>query len=282
MDPLPPWLAILAFALLAGTAAWAILPQTQTMNQEQQAIEVAFPPVQPWQETYARQAATLGSSRWMQNTGYYDLQDPRIQTLAEQIAARSTSATDAMQNAAAYVYDTIQYDADESNWACEFGTATKVLEKRTGQCDTQGMLLISLYRAMGLAARPAAGCVFQTDTCWLQALIPGLPGTPKYVPLQSVPDGQEVFGRAGGGLHTWVQALDPDRRVWINIEATTGKFINTNCWTYHAELYPDDTDKTQMCITTNRAYAQACLAQDVAGLNATGIGLVTEVTPWQN
>lgn len=279
MDSMPPWLAILAFAVLIGTAAWAITEQ-QTMKQTPQTVQSVPAALQAWQTDYSRKLPA-SAAKWTQNTNYYDLDDIRIKEIAGQIAAQSTSATDAMHKAAEYVYDNIEYDAKEGNLACEFGTATKVLERRTGQCDTQGMLLIALYRSMGIASRSAAGCVFQTNNCWLQAVVPGLPGVPKYVPLQSIGEGQEVFGRAGGGLHTWVQALDPEQG-WINVEATTGKFINTKCWNYHSELYPDDADKTQMCITTNRRYAQACLAEDLAALNANGIvGLVTEVTPWQ-
>jgi len=138
------------------------------------------------------------------------------------------------------------------------------------------MAVIALLRAQGVAAVPAGGCVYRTGSCRLQALFPL--DAPRFTPLSALNPAAPTFSRGlAGGLHAWAVAWDDASTSWVDLEPTAGRFADTRCWTYHVELYPANTDKTHLCVTTNFAYAAACRAADPRRLDQTGLGVAGRV-----
>lgn len=233
---------------------------------------------QAWQDAYisAAQAALPDYAAATANTAAYALDDPLIRDTAAQIAAHSTSAKDAMRKTLTYVYTHTTYVPNERDDICMERSAADVLRAASGQCDTQSLAVIALLRSMGVASVPAGGCVYQTGDCPLQALFPL--DAPRVTPLSVLDPAATSWGRGvTGGLHAWAVAWDDDSRTWIDLEPTAGRFADTRCWTYHVELFPANTDKQRLCVTTNWAYAAACRSAAPALLDAWGLGVAGRV-----
>ena len=266
MNESASWTAALLVALIIVSAA------------KKSGLEPPPPASASWQTQY-RATAQTGLYRYDQyiaDDAPYQLSDPTIAAAAATLANQSRTAKEAMQAALTYTYQNVQYDANEPTWTCMTRSAPEVLRLQSGQCDTQSSVVIALLRKMGVAAVPVGGCVYPKPNCAPQALF-GL-DAPKYTPFTVLP-GDLQWARRGGGLHSWVDAWDDQSRQWINLEATTGRLASTNCWTYHVEVFPENGDRTQFCVSTSKAYATACSRADLAGLNDNGLGLAGEVAP---
>lgn len=239
--------------------------------------------VYSWQEDYAREATTtltnyVGDT---ENTDYYDYNDAEIAAIAEKIASEATGAKDAMAKTLAYVFDKVDYTWSEPDSACFGGSAPEILDSGVGQCDTQSMVVISILRKMGIAAKPVGGCLYPTTGCRLESIFPL--NAPKYNDLDQVDANADAFSRADiasrkGGLHAWVTAWDPEEG-WITLESTTGLIADTKCWNYHVELYVQDENKDDLCVSKSYKYAQGCQLNDLQQLNNYGLGLASEVSP---
>lgn len=244
-----------------------------------------------WQEVYAQalSEADFSPDDELANTAYYDYENPVITSVADNIASEARSAGEAVSMVLKYVYDNVDYVVGESDVACFDGTAPKILAKGEGQCDTQSIVVISMLRRMGIPARPVGGCVVvNPDACMFQSMFlqsfqdAGL--APKFTEAVVVAEGDEFsrsqnapagMGRAGG-LHAWVMAWLPDEG-WVHLEATTGKLVNHKCYNYHVELLPGNDEKSDICVSKNFNYAQACKSNDLALLDVHGLGLAEEV-----
>lgn len=243
-----------------------------------------------WQESYAAALSLAGfdPSEDLANTAYYDFEHPSITLVADEIAMSSRSAGEAVNKVLRYVYDNVKYDSFESDAACFDGTAPGVLAKGTGQCDTQSIAVISMLRRMGIPARPVGGCVVvNPNACVFQSLFlqsfqdAGL--APKFSEVEGV-ESDAVFGRTqapggvgrAGGLHAWVVAWLPDDG-WVHLEATTGRRVNHRCYFYHVELFPENDQKSDICVSKNFNYAQACRQNNLDLLDVYGLGLAEEV-----
>jgi transglutaminase-like putative cysteine protease len=244
-----------------------------------------------WQEAFneALSVAGFNPSEDLANTPYYDYENPIIMSAADKMASESRSAGEAVNAVLRYVYDNVKYDSFESDAACFDGTAPGVLDRGTGQCDTQSIVVISMLRRMGIPARPVGGCVVvNPDTCMFQSMFlqsfqdAGL--APKFTEAVGA-ESDAVFSRTqtpggvgrAGGLHAWVVAWLPDEG-WVHLEATTGKRVNHKCYYYHVELFPENNQKSDICVSKNFNYAQACRANDLALLDVHGLGLAEEVS----
>ena len=264
--------------IIGALLAVLVLPKgTPTTTQDATAVQGKGASAS-WQLAYADQArqSLLHYDDYTANTEYYDYTNPAIAAVAEQIAAESTSAKDAMQRALTYVYDHLTYIKNEPDEACYSGTAPSILASGQGQCDTQAIALIALLRHMRIAAVPVGGCVKSTG-CVLQSLFPI--DAPKLRVMAVVDPAATTFSRAaGGGLHAWVTAWDP-AEGWLALEETTGRFANTKCYAYQVELFVPNDQKTQLCISTNFLYAAACSAGNLDAMNKLGLGMTGEVAP---
>lgn len=245
-----------------------------------------------WAEKYESQAREMlpSYSNYIVDTEYYQLDDPLIETIANDIIAKSSTPEEAMQGALSYVYANVAYLYNEPDAACYAGTAASIIESGSGQCDTQTIVVVSILRKMGIAAKPVGGCLIINPSCRLQSFFVGsaidLPWIPKYRPTVTPVPYAETFSRAGinsraGGLHAWVTAWLPTKG-WVTLEATNGRFANTECYTYHVEVFPSDNNKKELCVSTNWAYASACATNNLEQLDIYGLGTVSKVSPGGN
>lgn len=262
-----------------GLIAIIYLIGQEKMNTQ---VQVNGTDLSSWQQDYKVQAAKE-ISNYQSSTGdteYYDINDPVINTIAKDISSRAKDSKAAISLAAKYVYDNVEYTSSESDSKCYSGDAPAILKSGSGQCDTQSITVISLLRAMGIAAKPVGGCIVVNSQCRLESFflfaLQGVGSAPKFTTLSVAPD-QTTFSR-GGVLHAWVTAWVPDEG-WVTIEATNGKIVNNNCYKYFVELFPADNQKSDICISKNRNYAEACALSDVNGLNKYGLGVAPEVHP---
>ena len=243
----------------------------------------------PWQQRYIT-IAKLDLDSYnsdVSDTEYYDYDNPIIDDVAITIAANSQDPKEAIEKTIKYVYNNVDYVVGESDSNCFDKSAPEVLSSEYGQCDTQSMVVLAILRRMGIAAKPVAGCVFSAPTCNYQSIylnsLQDLGLAPRFNELTDEELEGEVFSRADltsrkGGLHAWAMAWLPETG-WLHIESTTGKLADIDCYNYHVELFPDDDNKKEFCVSTNYAYAKACQLNDLAILNKQGLGLVQEVSP---
>lgn len=235
-----------------------------------------------WQEPYfeSRDGAGKDFSEALANTAYYDFENERVASVADKIADDSRSEGEAISKVLRYVYQNVEYKV-EPNIACFEGTAPGILEKGSGQCDTQSIVVISMLRRMGIPAMPVGGCaMFDSEACLFQSLFlqsfedAGL--APKIEEVKIEPERDDFSRGVGGGLHAWVVAWTVDEG-WVHLEATTGRRVDTNCYNYHIELIPRNDQKSDICVSKNFEYAMACGNKDLSVLNEHGLGLIEEV-----
>ena len=222
------------------------------------------------------------------NTNYYDYDHPLIEQVSTDIALQSGSAREAITNTLDFVYQEVQYVFGEADSKCLDGVAPEILQSGKGQCDTQSIVVISILRKMGIAARPIGGCIVVNPSCRLQAFLQStqLFRTPKFTDLSDVElmESDDVFSRGvsgfprEGGLHAYVIAWTPEDG-WLALEPTSGALADTDCYYYHVELFPSNVQKKDICVSEDFNYAKACQLDDLTLLNQFGEGLVGEVQP---
>jgi len=181
----------------------------------------------------------------------------------------------------------VDYVQGEIDSKCYDGTAPTILASGKGQCDTQSIVLISLLRKMGIAAKPVGGCIVPNPECRIQTIffgaLQGAGQAPKFTGLDGVDSAKTEFSRGDeksrtGGLHAWVVAWIPDEG-WVTLEATSGKIANIRCYYYHVELYPEDGNKDDICVSKSWHYSMACANNNLDLLDQYGLGITGEVTP---
>jgi transglutaminase-like putative cysteine protease len=242
-------------------------------------------PGMDWQTEYVASANEQLSSYStnIQNTDYYDFNDPIILNEADKIAKESASEKQAIEKTLDYVYSNIEYVEGESDEACYSGKAPNILRSGNGQCDTMSIVVISMLRKMGIAAKPVGGCVVINDQCKLQALfasqIGGIIRLPRFSRENNVEiDSSSTTFSRKGYLHAWVTAWIPEQG-WVDLESTSGMIADTSCYSYYVELFPKDENKDDICVSKSYAYAKACQISNVEGLNTYGLGNSLEVEP---
>jgi len=255
-----------------------------TFNSSVMSNEVLPGELTPWQTSYQSSVPLLLDSYAddIADTLYYDIHNPIIEAAAEEIRASSKDSMDAVKKTLKYVYDNVEYVYGESDEACFNGKAPQILAGKKGQCDTQSIVVISILRNLGIASKGVGGCVLPSR-CALQSIfieeIPTLTNPAQYEDLDPEED---VFSRGAnlrsreGGLHAWAEAYIPGEG-WVQLEPTRGTLANLGCYGYHIELFPRDDQKDLLCVSKNYDYALSCRNNNLEGLNANGIGLVTEV-----
>lgn len=208
-----------------------------------------------WQSNY--RAAYQDSREYLANTNYYDFDHSEVVNVASEIGGKAINAQNAVELTLNYVYENVEYDYTETDETCFETTAPKILQRKTGQCDTQSIAVISILRKMGIASRPVGGCIAERAVCTFKFALMAAVGKEVKKPKTRIIDlTLEEFGR-GGALHAWVEAWLPSKG-WVLLEPTTGEFADTNCWEYETELYPSNEDKYHLCVSDDRAFAQAC------------------------
>lgn len=228
-----------------------------------------------WQMKYneARTAAGIPDT-YITETDYFDVSSPVIALITTKIRTNAYDVNDAVQRALDYIYYNVDYNKDESDGTCFGATGSKVIEKKSGQCDTQSIALVTLLRGLSIAARPVGGCYTTSAFCDLKYAIYAFFGydlrKPKNQPI-TINDSIDWVGRRedttgrGQYLHAWVEVWLPEKG-WVIAETTAGRLMIGSCLQYHVEIYPERIK--EMCVSTNVTYARACLNDDYETLGA--------------
>lgn len=204
---------------------------------------------------------------YIQETNYFDTSSLEVQAVTNNILKNAYSTEDAVQRALDYVYFNIEYNPDESDATCFEATGSKVILAGSGQCDSQTVALVSILRAMSIAARPVGGCYAISTLCDLKYSIFSAIGKPLRMPKSKpikITEGAEWVGRAGF-LHAYAEVFLPDQG-WVIAESTAGRLMKGTCLNYYVEVYP--TTLKEICVSTNITYAIACAYNDFKKLGA--------------
>lgn len=212
-----------------------------------------------WQSDYRATLTSSGvSGYYTRDTTYFDYNSVAIQRAVDEIQATALNEEQAVQLAAEYVYQHIQYDYYESDWSCLNKQASKILEGGTGQCDTQTRALVAILRGLGFASTPVAGCIGMSTSCKRQQAFVGA-RMPIYQELapEDLYDANYSRGAESrkGGLHTWTRVYMTNKG-WVDIESTSGQFADSTCANYVEEYIPQSI--RQECLSDNRSFAQMC------------------------
>lgn len=273
-------------AIVAVVAVFIFAQMNPSQAGEIEAQDLDEEGLTQWQKNYRAAALDLPTYNTMiKNTDYYQLDDPLIKNVAEDIARNSPTTLDAIKNTLDHVFDEVNYDFNEPDEPCLKSNAPDILKSGTGQCDTQSIVVIAILREMGIAAVPVGGCVVPDSSCKLQSVLLNanikLPGAPKYNEIEDIDIEAEQFSRRfsrTGGLHAWVTAWVPGTG-WVELEPTAGRLADLKCYTYHVELYPTNENREDICVTKSYNYAKACKESNINLLNDNGLGNAGDVSP---
>lgn len=108
-------------------------------------------------------------------TAAIDSDHPKIRQVAQQLAKGNESEQARVAALVDYVSETVE-DSYESN----LGTASQVLERKSGDCSEHTLLFVALARAAGMPAREISGLVYASDLersfvwhAWAEVLVDG-------------------------------------------------------------------------------------------------------------
>jgi transglutaminase-like putative cysteine protease len=214
-------------------------------------------------------------SAYLKDEPYYELSSPIITIASDNLLAGSSSPADYTARVLRYVNDNVRYNWDEPDDACIDGTATSILAKGTGQCDTQSIVVVSLLRKAFIPSRIVGGCIYRRDTCGKLMGFLTVEKVPLYNIVPEITPGMTysrgVSMSRTGGLHAFPQAMLPVNGdlEWFTLEATTGEFADTDCFAYWPEIQ-DVKNKKQICVSENYDYANACAQNNDAVLATFG------------
>jgi len=212
-----------------------------------------------WQQGYALVTEDM-SREYLKRTDMYNFDSSEIQAVIEDIKANALNTEDAVYMALEYTYDNVEYIRGESDSACFTKSASAILLSKRGQCDTQTRVNIAILRGLGIMVRPVGGCVYSSDGCNFKFSIYAVTGNPIRKPQWneiSYEDLEKDYISREGGLHAWLEVYLPNKG-WVIAESTAGILMEQSCIQYSVELYPDNEDTEQFCVTKNMTFARWC------------------------
>ena len=206
-----------------------------------------------WQAPYKNSLSQENiESKYLEETDYYDYSSKQIQSAINEVLSQSNNPREAVDLALEYVYGNVEYVYGEPDLNCFNGKASLILESGKGQCDTQSMVLITILRGMGIAARPVGGCAYSVPYA---VFVEG----PITEPINI--DVEKGIASRGGALHAWVEAWIPNEG-WVPLEITRGVFQSElKGYDFNIEMYPENEDKYHLCVSTDLEYARWCARQ---------------------
>ena len=189
---------------------------------------------------------------YLEKESDYDFDSPNIQLLIDEIRPEG-NAKDATKKLGKIVVNEIDYNAQLSTGKdCLKVKASEVLRRAWGWCSTMSKVNIASLRGLGVAARPAQGCLTFNEACTRFAVIQGIK-LPKTAPV-IVEDGQYVVG---GGLHAWVEVWLPNEG-WALFESTNGALLDPQCVNYARLKESVRPDREDFCYIQDPVFAQFC------------------------
>ena len=227
--------------------------------------------VSDWQLSFKTRTEQI-PKEYLESTYIYDYDNENIKMISEQLVKESSNAMEYTENVLEYVYQNVRYDFTENDQTCFDSRASTVLERGSGQCDTQSMAVVALLRAGGIPAYSIGGCIHkaQSLTCDMQYALTEMRepifrplietvfsrGTdPIYTELPTY-FSRGVTGRTGG-LHAWVRAFTGER--FQLLESTSGQIIESSCYIYTDEL--EVTNVHELCVSSDMLFALWCSKQ---------------------
>jgi len=224
-----------------------------------------------WQLEFRARTEQIPNT-YLESTNIYNYDNENIKMISEQLVRESTDAKDYTQKVLDYVYENVKYDFNEDDTTCFNSKASDILERGSGQCDTQSMLVVALLRAGGVPAYPIGGCIYKTESlvCDMQYAISGM-RKPVFRPIEEITfsrggdpiysDLTPYFGRGelgrAGGLHAWVTAFTGER--WQLLESTAGQIVESSCYVYTEELQVKNV--RELCVSDSYEFALWCATQ---------------------
>ena len=211
-----------------------------------------------WIASYQQQlSSNMIPSEYTAETDYYDFSNSIIKSEIDKISASNEDTY--VASVLDLVYNNVKYNLYENDDICLNSKASQIFAAKTGQCDTQSMVIVAFLRGKGIAARSVGGCIAKNDVCNLkQSLIQAVGiefREPVWTEVKPIAE-NETAGR-GGGLHAWVEYWSPEKG-WVPLESTTGNFADTTCYNYMVEKYPSNEDKLHLCVSTSATFVNMC------------------------
>jgi len=204
-----------------------------------------------WLEEYSK-TLTPGMSHYLRETSLYDYSSPEIQEIVNKIKLESKSVEDAVKLTLDYVYFNVNYNWGESDSVCYSSSASTILTKKSGQCDTMSRVNIAILRGLGIAARPEGGCLAFDQSCIQTYSILGL----RKPVIQKIVETNGIASRQGG-LHAWLEVYIPSKGGWVDAESTSGTLIDEDdCLLFVHELYP--VNVIEECVSTDISFINMC------------------------
>ena len=223
-----------------------------------------------WQISFNQRTEQI-PDKYLESTNIYDYDNENIKMVSKQLVMESLDAKDYTQKVLDYVYNNVRYDFNENDQTCFNSKASDVLQRGTGQCDTQSMLVVALLRAGGVPSYPIGGCIYKTESliCDMQYAVTGM-RKPVFRPIEEITfsrGGEPIyseltpyFGRGdgrAGGLHAWVMAYTGER--FQLLEATAGQIVESSCYVYTEEL--EAKNVRELCVSDSLSFAMWCATQ---------------------
>lgn len=207
-----------------------------------------------WHESYSAEVSGI-SREYLKETYYFDYSSPEVQQAIQEILLNSGSAEEAVQNTLDYVYFNVNYVYNEDDDICFSSTASDVLKRQSGQCDTMSRLTIAILRGMGIPARSEVGCLAIDAGCFQSFSVLKIP-LPKYVEITDEELLQDTVSRKGG-LHSWSEAYIPSLGGWVDLESTNGRIVEADtCMNYVTEMYASTV--VEECVSRDNEFIQMC------------------------
>lgn len=224
-----------------------------------------------WQLSFRERTEQIPDN-YLESTDMYNYDNEEVKKISDQLVRESSNAKEYTEKVLEYVYQNIRYDFNENDQTCFNSKAIDVLERGSGQCDTQSMLVITLLRAGGVPSYAIGGCIYKSPSllCDMQYAITEM-RRPIYQSIKEISFGrgrEPIFseltpyfsrGELGrtGGLHAWVKAFTGER--WRLLESTSGQVVDTSCYVYTEELQVENV--RQLCVSDDLTFAVWCSRQ---------------------
>lgn len=206
---------------------------------------------EPWQNKY-NQELKKGDIKGehLALTNEFDFEDPQVQELIKNIKDSTTSARGALKKTLSIVLVRVKYSGTETIGECVLESASDVLNKGKGDCVSMMKLDVAILRGLGIAARPAGGCLSKEYTCLSTFAI---------IPLKKPPVTKLVPGdfKKRGYFHEWFEVWLPNYG-WLLVDPTSGEILEQECQDYL--FYRYDSTPMEMCVIEDMNFWNTCKA----------------------
>jgi hypothetical protein len=163
-------------------------------------------------DTFTGKISDVQRKRWLSETPYEEVNDPRIQKTANDAAGGATSKKDEVAKLVHFVYAYVSQKGLDRGYA----PAVATLESKTGDCTEHSVLLSALLRARGIPTRLVDGVIIDGTHAgyheWVEAYLDGEGFVPADPTFNQFPAGPERLKLAEGSTL-------PDEHLQLSLAA---------------------------------------------------------------